>query len=1058
MHNPIHSSPLVARARDQRGVLGAVVVVLAMSGLVTGLVWSLVSDGEARALTAAAMRADGPAGSGSADLITVTVVAPDDAPTPGLTDMVAPTIDEPHAGVPVSVSTWAQSPVLPFGRTDPAGGYLLELDHLDARTRVTEGRLPLASVHGTEVAIPVDMAAALGLDVGDTLALFGSVAAEGNGESPVVDATVVGIVDLIGAEWDRDLLQGRGVATDRGWLDTFGPLLTAPGVVSDRTDEAAPARLSIAIDPSFAAGVDLPAFADSVRALGNDLGRALGDSARASVRSDVTDLADAAARDVAVTRYVVLAASAITVALAVIALSLTGSLVVARRQTETTLWQARGASAGQLAARAAREALALGVVAALLAVPSAIGAYAALLRTPVLSRAWPLTDAMQPVARGTVLAVVIGVAVPMLALIAAAAIAPSGKQRGQLGGAGRTGIDLAAVVLAGAAVWQLSRRGVGGEVDLTSVLAPMLVVLACGALALRVIPLALTILERSARRSRRLVLALAGWSLARSGASRGAYLFASGAAAIVISLTTVGTWTASAVQQADMQVGADAVVAEPLAPGLVTGAAATSACSNVTAVSDRPILLGSRPAGTRLVAFDVTRSGVVRGEPGTASSWGQALEPLLPREEAGGWHVPDGELEVAVSGRMEVEGAQLSAGVIAILEDGYGDRFPSTRVEVPLDGEVHRTRFDVPDAEVGDWWVVGFAISVQADSSAPDRVTSDAEVAGAISISMDEAGEHVGDETDRRPDAEWNATVPDSATTLRANANAAGPAAIAIDLSAREYEVVWSAVSMMVTAFAGPEEVPVLIATDFARDLGAETGDAIDIRVEGATVTARVAGTVHAIPSHPHSEALIADIDTLSRALLVQGNTQRLTDAWWLGLDCGTADAAELDALPAVTLLSEVRADAEAGPLRVAAWMSLWIAGVAAAVFVIAGAAVRSAARVRSRSLVVARLRGVGVPARTAGASEMLQHALLVVAATVVGAGCGALGAWIVAPLVVVAPGGLPAVPEPAWAAGGVWPWWLAGAALTAVLISTPWVRALARRSPASVLRGGDDA
>lgn len=88
----------------------------------------------------------------------------------------------------------------------------------------------------------------------------------------------------------------------------------------------------------------------------------------------------------------------------------------------------------------------------------------------------------------------------------------------------------------------------------------------------------------------------------------------------------------------------------------------------------------------------------------------------------------------------------------------------------------------------------------------------------------------------------------------------------------------------------------------------------------------------------------------------------------------------------------------------------------------------------------------------------MLQNALLVVAATVVGAAFGALGSWVIAPLIVVAPGGLPAVPEPTWAAGGAWPWGLAATALAAVLIATPWVRALARRSPASALRGGDDA
>lgn len=1046
-------SPLMARARDQRGVLGAVLVVLTMSGLVTGLVWSLVTDGEGRALTAAAMRADGMTGSGSPDLIAVTVMSTDGLATPGLAELVAPAIDAVRADVPNALSAWAQSPELPIGGDTPAAAYLLDIDDLESHTEVVEGRLPLATSGNPQVAISVDTALALGRGVGDTIPLFASVAAVGDGETPAVEATVVGVVHLVGAQWERDLLQGRGVATDRGWLDTYGPLLTAPGAVTARTDAAAPARLSIVIDPSFADGVDLPAFASAVRALEGDLARDLGSTARATVRSDVSALSDAAARDLAVSRSIVIAASAVAVALAVVALALTGTLLVARRQTETALWRVRGASAGQLAVRAAREALALGMVAAALAVPAAASAYAALLHLPVLTRAWPLADTVRPLTLGTVLAVAVGVALPTLALIVAAALAPTTTQREHVGAAGRAGLDGALVILACVAVWQLSRSGLGNAADLTSMLAPMLVVLACGAAALRVIPLAVRVMERFAHRSRGLTFALAGWGLARSGATRGAYLFAAGAAAVVVAMTTVSTWTASAVQQVDVQVGADAVVAEPMGPGVVPRLAEASACSVATAVSDRPVLLGSRPAGTRVVAFDTAQSDLVRGETGSARSWADVLEPLVPPSDVGGWHVANGFIDAVVSGQIDVDGAQLSAGVVAIIEDSYGDRFPSARVDVPLDGAPHSLRFNVPDADDdgGEWWVVGFAITVQADSTAPDRTTSDAVVTGAITI-------ETGSGNMARPETAWTPTVPDTNTTLRAHAEGMGPSAVHIEVEARDYELVWSAVSMIVTAFPPPEDVPVLIGADFARDLGVVPGDAVEIRLDGRAITVRVADIVQAVPSRPHSEALIGDIDTLSRALLVHGHTQRITDAWWLGLGCDNADADAVRAIPASTLLTEARADAAAGPLRVGAWMSLWIAAVASVVFVIAGAAVRSAARVRSRALVVARLRGLGVPARMAGTSELLQLVLLVAVATVLGAAVGAIGAWVTAPLVVVAPGGLPAVPAPTWVAAGPWPWLLVGTATAAVLVAVPWVRALARRSPALTLRGGDDA
>lgn len=1033
-------------------MLSAVVAVLAMSGLVTGTVWSLVGDGERRALTAAAMQADGVAGSDSPDLVSMVVTATDDAPTPGLSAPLMPAIDRMRGDVPVTVSMWAQSPLLPMDTATPAAAYLLDIDDLDTRTRLIDGRAPRTTPGTTEVVIAPPTALALGLDVGDEVPLAATGSDISNGEPPAVTATVVGIVDLVGTGWDRDLLDGRGVATDRGWVDTYGPFLTAPGVVLSRTDAAAPARISVLVDPDFSTGVDLPHFAARVDTLSTDVARELDDRGRAVVRSDIATFAHDAARDVAVTRSVVLAASAMTIALAVIALALAGTLLVTRRHTETTLWRARGASAAQLAGRAAREAAVLAAVAVALAIPAATLTYGALVRTPVLARAWPFIDATAPFSADAALAVAVGVVVPALAVVIAAAVTPAAQTRRELNGVSRAGIDIAALVLAVGAAWQLSQRGFGEGSDIAALLAPVLGVLAGAAVVLRVIGPLAAFAERFAHRSRAVTGALAGWGLARAGATRGAYLYAAGAATIVVTLTTVGTWTASAAEQADLDMGADAVVAVPLTPGSGAMLAERSACGPLTAVADRPVLLGSRPAGTRILALDTTASDVVRGAPNADMSWSQALAPLHPSEPVGGWPVTGADIDLTVTGDMEVDGAQMVASVAAIVDAGGGDRFASSHVSVPLDGVTRDVRVTVPDGEPGWWAVVGFAVTVRADEVAPDRATSNVTRAGTLSIDLAEA---TTDEPAPPPPA-WTATVPDTHSTLRTHVNATSPTGLAIDLTGNDAELVWTSASLVVTAWEAPAEVPVLVAEDLATDLGVMSGDALDVRLDGAPLTVRVAGTVRAVPSRPHADAILADIDTLSRALLVQGNTERLTDAWWLSLDCPNAEPEALAALPGITFLTDARADAQAGPVRAAAWVALWIAGVAAAAFVIAGAAVRAATRAHTQTLAVARLRGVGVPARSVAVAEAAQQAVVVTLAMVCGATAGAAVAWVLAPLIVVAPGGLPAVPAARWVAGGPWPWWLVGTAVVAVLVAIPSVRALVRRSPASALRKGE--
>ena len=77
-----------------------------------------------------------------------------------------------------------------------------------------------------------------------------------------------------------------------------------------------------------------------------------------------------------------------------------------------------------------------------------------------------------------------------------------------------------------------------------------------------------------------------------------------------------------------------------------------------------------------------------------------------------------------------------------------------------------------------------------------------------------------------------------------------------------------------------------VVSTRLADQLGLTVGDGVDIAVGLTDVHATVDGIAAYVPSQPRAAALLADVDTLSRATLSQGNLDTLTDAWWVGGTC----------------------------------------------------------------------------------------------------------------------------------------------------------------------------
>ena len=151
-------------------------------------------------------------------------------------------------------------------------------------------------------------------------------------------------------------------------------------------------------------------------------------------------------------------------------------------------------------------------------------------------------------------------------------------------GATRAGADIALIVLAVLAGWQLRRYSAGSGSDATIdpvlALAPALALAGGTVVTLRLLPAAARAGDRLAGRGRRLTASLAGWQVSRQPLRQGgaALLLVMAVATGTLALAQHASWTRSASDQGSFDAGADARVDTPsaLTPG-ATGAITNAA-------------------------------------------------------------------------------------------------------------------------------------------------------------------------------------------------------------------------------------------------------------------------------------------------------------------------------------------------------------------------------------------------------------------------------------------------------------------------------------------------
>ncbi|MGW2933154.1 FtsX-like permease family protein [Streptomyces sp. NPDC001156] len=953
---------------------------------------------------------------------------------------VAASIQSASYGLPRAVGTSPDA--------DPDLTLLATLD--PSRVTLTGGTRPGPPEAGrpVPVALPEQAARALGLHTGDRITL------SDRRDGRPLHVRVTGLyrpVDRTDLYWRLDPLSGRGVRTLS--FTTYGPMLADPGAFT--SGAVAPDHMSWQARADFSAMTTarMDRLRHSMQQTLHDLNRSTNGSVRA--HSELPDLLTDLRRTLLVSRSTVLISTLQVVLLAAFALLLVAGLLAGERAGEIAQLRARGASRARVAGLAAVEALLLAlpgvVVAPLLAGP--------LLR--LLAGHGPLARAQvrldgSPAGTWTVAAVtalVCALAVVGPALRRSGTYVDernTGRRRDKLPGIVKAGADVALVVVAVLAYWQLSRRASGSGVltvdtggalgvDPVLVAAPALCLCAGAVLALRLLPLAARLGERRAAGTRGLATALTGWQLSRRpGRGAGPVLLVVLAVAMGVFATgEYASWARSQRDQADFAVGADLRVADSSTPSFAQGGVYDGV----------PGVVAAAPAVRTQVSLPQDRDATVLAMDTEAAAgvlhWRDDLADRSPRRLLGPLHsgaqaqgrsagfvLPENAGRLRITARLEVLGpagtsprSTVAPRLIATVTDRYGVPYTFPLGTLPPDGRPHVLTADFAAesgraqgaAPAGPLRLTGINAGYRLPRHAEEhRLT----VTGLNAVLTDGRTRAVPVPAG----AVWGARVLTpipGASAPRATASrstAAAPLSVRYgtghESSPQDPSGVMTG-ELVLRADTAAVPVPAALATDaFLRATGTHVGQTADVNLGSTTLTVRVTAAVRALPTvvPPATDdggALLLDLRAVNRALADHGGVVLQPDEWWLATDHGAASRVatvlrgRADAA-SVLVQDEERERLKADPLGAGPQAGLPAAVVAAAVLAAVGCAVAAVGAYRERADEQAVLRALGASRRSLARGAAAEQGLLLAVAVAVGVALGVLLTRLVVPLIVL--------------------------------------------------------
>ena len=438
------------------------------------------------------------------------------------------------------------------------------LGGITAHAVLISGHWPGAPASGGAIpaALPASAAALLHVTDGDTLRMKDRISGH------YVRFVVTGLYrprQVSSEYWNLNEIALTGSSTASGFT-TYGPLIVQAGAFAGPAGQAGPLAVyagSWLAQPETASvpADELGTVAGQVDALRQALANAV-QLPDLDLTTSLPTVLNGTASNLDVARSLLAISAVLLFLLAAAALLAVARLLAGQREGESAMLTARGASRWQLVRLTAAEAIPLCLLS------SAAGGVAGVLLAGLLPGTgsagadWPALAAAAAVAAGAIVIMV----VPALSIVTPGTARARRGRQAALSALTRAGADVALVLLAVVAGWQLRHysavsAGANGNfgVDPVIVIAPALALAGGTVLALRLLPAGGKAGDRLAARGRRLTAAMASWQISRQPIRQG------GAALLIVLAVATGTlalaqrqsWTRSDHDQAAFGSGAD---------------------------------------------------------------------------------------------------------------------------------------------------------------------------------------------------------------------------------------------------------------------------------------------------------------------------------------------------------------------------------------------------------------------------------------------------------------------------------------------------------------------
>jgi len=895
---------------------------------------------------------------------------------------------------------------------------------------------PVADATAVEpVAASQALAASLGLRAGMTIDLRASTT-----QAPV-QARITGIFRPRRPASPYWLLgSGSGKVQLSDGFAEYAPLVTSPAVMASGPVPVATADWSASPDVNDFGTTGLQAQASSLQSALASLGQLPGLQNETS-STGLPGLLSGLGTALVVARSQLATGAAVLVLIVGATLALATIMLSSQREAETALLRSRGASRWQLGRSGLAEA-------GLLIAPAVVaGPLLGGLLLPQFARHGPLarTGLRLPVgfpAVAWLAAALVGAGCVVVMVLPwlrparspTAARAKRGRRR-VLAAASRAGADLALIVLAVLAGWQLERysapvtTGLNGSIGVDPILvsAPVLALAAGAVVLLRLVPLVVRLGDRAAVRRREMMAAVAAWQISRRPLRQaGPVLLAILAvAASVLAAAQWSSWQRSAQDQASFAAGADVRVSlppqAPLAAGQVASVTrAPGVTGSTPVIRSEAVLPTSGP--TTLLALDTRLAGPVAtiradlagGSP--AALWRR----LAPTGPPPGVLVPGRPARLLVTARLTAP--SVTQAVLSVqLTDAFGISYSEDAGPLPASGAAT---------------VLSVVIAPGHGAAYPLRITgfglqyvmpARSQTAAVLTIESLRAAATMTGPPGTPFDAGVAGGAVHSSTTTGSGQLAAYPAVTAATVRGTSLRVGFQTGSgtsppkpggppgllpgSITVSYDPPGAIPAAVTSAFVAATGQGLHAAFPVSVAGSAVRVVVVSVIPAFPTISGGQAgLVVDQSRLQQALAAQGAQPLPVSEWWLSTDRGQVPPG-LPASATVTDRAAIAQNLLANPLGTGPPLAMLAIAAAAVILAAAGFAV-AAATAGERWRDLALLAALGATRQQLTWLRCLEQAALSVPAAAAGLALGAALTRLVVPAVTLTATGAHPVPS----------------------------------------------